>query len=444
MRGAKASSGSDLGVILRSDVQATRADEHAVIGVHMRGLRTTSPTWLTSTRGSCAHPLGARSEDVIRGGEHHAHPAIVGAHSIAAAIWAFQRLRRRKGGAIRGIVVCVCLACALLDAGEPVPALTVQVCVPVAASWPVTVRADGEIAAWQEAAIASTASGLRITALRADIGDQVRAGQRLADLDTASLVAAIAAQEAAVVQAEAMLATAAADARRVESLRAGGSLTEQQAIQYLNAERSALGQLASARALLEIQQLALERAHVVAPDDGVVIARSAVLGEVVQAGTELFRMIRQDRLEWRAEVVAADLARIRPGQTAQLIIPGGAMVTGTVRSIDPTLAVRTRTAVVRVDLAPGTARAGMFASGDIGAGDPTPALTIPAAAVLVRDGRSLVFTVGGDGMVREQRIVPGRRRDGRIEILDGLAANARVVAAGAAFLTDGDRVAVAP
>lgn len=365
-------------------------------------------------------------------------------HSIAAVMWAFQRLGRRKSGALRGFVVCVCLACVMLSAGEPTPVLTVQVCMPGAASWPVTVRADGEIAAWQEAAIASTASGLRITALRADIGDRVRAGQTLADLDTASLVAAIAAQAAAVEQTEAMLATAAADARRAESLRAGGSLTEQQVTQYLNAERSAQGQLTSARAFLEIQQLALERARVTAPDDGVVIARGAVLGEVVQAGTELFRMIRQDRLEWRAEVVAADLLRIRPGQAARLTIPGGATVTGTVRSIDPTLAIRTRTAVVRIDLAPGTARAGMFASGDITAGDSTPALTIPAAAVLVRDGRSLVFTVGSDGLVCEQRIVPGRRRDGRIEVLDGLAADSRIVAAGAAFLTDGDRVAVAP
>lgn len=337
-----------------------------------------------------------------------------------------------------------CLACAMLGAGEPAPALTVQVCVPAAASWPVTVRADGEIAAWQEAAIASTASGLRITALRADIGDRVRAGQRLAELDTASLVAAIAAQEATVVQAEALLATAAADARRAESLRAGDGLTGQQVTQYLNAERSAQGQFSSARALLEIQHVALERAQVVAPDDGVVIARSAVLGEVVQAGRELFRMIRQDRLEWRAEVVAADLPRIRPGQAAQLTIPGGARVAGTVRSVDPTLAVRTRTAVVRVDLAPGTARAGMFAPGDIAAGDPTPALTLPAAAVLVRDGRSLVFVVGSDGRVREQRIATGRRRGGHVEIVDGLAADARVVAAGAAFLADGDRVAVAP
>lgn len=345
---------------------------------------------------------------------------------------------------IRCLVLCACLLAGGLGAGESASALTVQVCLPSTVDWPVLVRADGEVAAWQEAAIASTASGLRIIALHADLGDRVRAGQALAELDTASLAAVVAAQEAAVVQAEAAFSTAAADARRAESLRTGGTLTEQQSTQYLNAERSAQGQLTSARAMLEVQRLALERARVVAPDDGLVIARSAVLGEVVQAGSELFRLIRQDRLEWRAEVVAADLPRIRPGLTAQLTLAGGGPITGSVRSVDPTLSTRTRTAIVRIDLPAGAARAGMFASGDIIAGDPTPALTVPAAAVLTRDGRSLVFVVDDDNKVREQRIATGRRRDGRIEVLAGLASGSRVVAAGGAFLNDGDHVAVAP
>jgi RND family efflux transporter MFP subunit len=155
-------------------------------------------------------------------------------------------------------------------------------------------------------------------------------------------------------------------------------------------------------------------------------------------------MVRQDRLEWRAEVVAADLPRIRPGQAAQLTLPGGGSITGSVRSVDPTLSTRTRTAIVRIDLPSGAARAGMFASGDIIAGDPAPALTVPAAAVLTRDGRSLVFVVDGDSKVHEQRISTGRRRDGRIEVLEGLVSGCRVVAAGGAFLNDGDHVAIAP
>ncbi len=344
----------------------------------------------------------------------------------------------------RVLLLAGLLAC--LAAGETPRAavLTVRTVQPVRADWPMLVRADGDIAAWQEAVVGAAPGGLRILQLQAEIGDHVRAGQELAVLDTATLRAQVAAQQAEVEQAEAALTTAAADARRAEELRDGGTLTVQQTTQYLSAERSARGRLDAARAQLEVQRLALERARVVAPDDGTVIARAAVLGEVVPAGGELFRLIRQGRLEWRAEVVAADLPRLAAGQPASVVLPGGGTIQGTVRSIAPSLSARSRTALVYVDLPEGAARAGMFASGDITAGAPAAALTVPAAALLSRDGRSLVFAVDGEGTVRERRVTTGRRRDGQVEITAGLAETERIVASGGAFLADGDRVTVVP
>ena len=61
-----------------------------------------------------------------------------------------------------------------------------------------------------------------------------------------------------------------------------------------------------------LQQLRLRQTRVLAPDNGVISARSATVGAVLPAGQELFRLIRQGRLEWRAEVAAADLARLKP------------------------------------------------------------------------------------------------------------------------------------
>lgn len=340
------------------------------------------------------------------------------------------------------------LICAVAWAGEgPAPAphtaLTVATVAPQLESWPVLVRADGDIAAWQEAVVTSETGGLRLIAVLAAVGDRVRAGQVLAELDTAVVRAELAAQEAALAEARAGLETASADARRAEELRASGTLTAQQTAQYLASERSATARVAAAQARLEVQRLALERSRVVAPDDGMVTACNAVLGQVVPAGAELFRLIRQERLEWRAEVVADDLARVRPGQAATLALPGAGSATGAVRAVAPALSARTRTATVYVDLPTSAARAGMFASGTIEAGDPRPALTVPAAAVVMRDGRSLVFAVI-DGTARERRVVTGRRQGERIEITAGLAAEARVVTAGGAFLSDGDPVAVAP
>lgn len=343
----------------------------------------------------------------------------------------------------RSIALLVLVAVLVTGEAPSRAALTVTVTMPRTESWPSRVRADGDIAAWQEAAVASDGGGQRIVALHAEIGDVVQAGQLLVELDTASVRAALAAQEAGLAEAEANLATAASDARRAEELRAGGTLTAQQITQYLGSERAAAARLAAAQAQLDIQRLVLERSRITAPDAGVVIARDAVLGQVVQAGTELFRIIRQGRLEWRAEVIADDLPRIRVGQQAHLDVQGGGRIMGTVRAVAPTLSTATRTAIVYVDLPADGARAGMFANGEIVVGDASPVLTVPATAVLMRDGRSLIFAVDADGTVRACRVGTGRRQDDRVEITSGLDAGTRLVVAGGAFLNDGDRVTVA-
>jgi RND family efflux transporter MFP subunit len=174
----------------------------------------------------------------------------------------------------------------------------------------------------------------------------------------------------------------------------------------------------------------------------VISARTATVGAVLPAGTELFRMIRKGRLEWRAEVPAAELARIQPGQRAVVVPAGGTPVAGTVRMVAPTVDAATRNGLVYVDLpAGGTAKAGMFASGAFELGRQA-ALTLPQGAVLLREGFSYVFVLEGDSRVRQVKVAIGRRSGERVEITGGLDANARVVASGGSFLTDGDTVRV--
>ena len=68
----------------------------------------------------------------------------------------------------------------------------------------------------------------------------------------------------------------------------------------------------------------------------------ATVGAVVQPGQELFRLIRQQRLEWRAELPSADLARVRPGMKAVAVPPGGQPIEGQVRMVAPTVDAATR------------------------------------------------------------------------------------------------------
>jgi RND family efflux transporter MFP subunit len=322
------------------------------------------------------------------------------------------------------------------------PALSVATTQPQSAALPLKIAANGNIAAWQEAVIGTEANGLRLAEVRVNVGDLVRRGQVLATFAPDLLQADVAQIRAMVAEAEAALAEAAANAARARELQTSGALSEQQINQFMTAERTAQARLEAQRAQANTQALRLRQTQVLAPDDGVISARSATVGAVLPAGAELFRMIRQGRLEWRAEVAASDLARVKPGMGVSVTPAGSAPIAGKVRMLAPTVDPLTRNGIVFVDLAASRdARAGMFARGefDIGTGQ---GLTLPQSAVLLRDGFSYVLRVGPDSKVSEIKVTVGQRLGDRIEITGGLDANARVVASGGGFLSDGDLVRV--
>ncbi|MBI1906005.1 MAG: efflux RND transporter periplasmic adaptor subunit [Rhodocyclales bacterium] len=321
-------------------------------------------------------------------------------------------------------------------------ALAVSVATIEHAGWPRQISASGSVAPWQEAVIAAETGGLRIVKVAADVGDVVKRGQTLVELAGDSVAASEAQQRARVDQARAALAEARSNADRARKVSGTGALSAQVVQQYLVAEQSAEANLAAAQAALKSEQIRLGQTRIVAPDDGIISRRGATLGSVVQTGSELFGMVRQGRLEWRAELSAEQLAAVAPGQGAQLRLADGSSVSGTVRMIAPTLNADSRKALVYVDLPAGSAaRAGMFASGEILTGA-APATVLPAAAVIMRDGHSYVFEVNAEGAVVQHRVETGRRRGAQVELLTALAPEARIVASGGAFLNDGDVVRI--
>lgn len=323
-------------------------------------------------------------------------------------------------------------------------ALTVQATSPVAASMPVTLPVSGNVAAWQEASIGSEASGLRVAELLADVGDTVRKGDVLARLADDTVRAELAQAEASLAEAKALLAEAQANARRAQQLEGTGALSAQAISQFHTAEQTALARVAAGEAAVAAQRLRLQHTEVKAPDAGTISARMATVGAVAGSGQELFRLIRGGRLEWRAEVPAADLARVKPGQKVAVFTPGGQAVAAQVRKVAPTVDVATRNGLVYVDLLPGAAgnelKPGMFARGEFRF-EGRQVLTLPASALLLRDGFDVVMRIGSDQTVTQTKVqVVGRQAD-RVAVAD-LPADARVVLRGAAFLTDGDAVKV--
>jgi len=328
------------------------------------------------------------------------------------------------------------------------PALTVTTTTPQQAMLPITLTANGNLAAWQEASVGAEASGLRIAEVLVNVGDRVRQGQVLARFAAETVRADAAQAQAALAEAQASAADAANNAARARTLQETGAMSASQINQYLTAEKTAQARVEVARAQLQAQQARLTQTQLHAPDDGVISARTATVGAVVSNGTELFRLIRKGRLEWRAEVTSAELGKLTPGTRAIVTAPSGARLEGRVRTLGPTVDPQSRVAIVYVDVNPlpgpaaGSARAGMFARGEFDLGA-MPALTLPQQAVVVREGFSYVFRVNPDQRVSQVKVQIGRIAEDRLQVLSGVTSDMRVVASGGGFLNDGDLVRVA-
>lgn len=361
----------------------------------------------------------------------------------------FPCLRLRAGWSFFALAL---LLAACGDAGDDQPAaakpsLTVTTTTPEQAMLPVTLAANGSLAAWQEASVGAEASGQRIAEVLVNVGDRVRRGQVLARFATDTLRAEAAQARASLAEAEAHAAEAANNAQRARTLQATGAMSASQINQYITSEATARARVEAARAVLQSQLVRLQQSAVQAPDDGVISARTATVGAVVGGGTELFRLIRKGRLEWRAEVTSSELGRLTPGTTAIVTAASGARLEGRVRTIGPTVDPQSRIALVYVDVKPlpgpasGSARAGMFARGEFDLGA-VPTLTVPQQAVVVREGFSYVFRLNPDQRVTQVKVEIGRIAGDRLQVLSGLAPDARIVASGGGFLNDGDLVRV--
>ena len=356
---------------------------------------------------------------------------------VIVAIVAFFLLRGH-GAAPPKVVV------PLAPAATDRAALTVELATPKIAAWARTFKATGSISAWQDALVGAEVSGLRISQVLVDVGDQVRRGQLLARFDDSTMQAAVAQQRAAVAEAQANAAEADANAQRAAFLRKSGALSEQNIIQYETRARAVRAQVESAQARLRSAELALQYTRVTAPDDGVISSRNAMLGAVASPGAELFRLVRQNRIEWRAEVPASQLALISAGQAAQIQLQDGSSVQGVVRQVAPVLNETSRVGIAYVELDRarlGHARPGMYASGVITLGE-QPALTVPSSAIVQRDGHEYVFTVGPDARVLQNKVVVGRRIGADVEVQSGMSAGMQVVKSGAPFLNEGDVVRI--
>jgi len=320
----------------------------------------------------------------------------------------------------------------------------VSVITPVPGDIAATVAITGAISARNDMPIGPEGEGGRVAAVYVEAGDKVRKGQLLAQLDPTVAQSQVAAAAASRDELKAAADAADAEFRRAE--RAGGAFSVEELERRRTAAVTARSRVALAAAQLAEAQARLERTRIVAASDGVVLTRTAEVGQIASPGaTVLFRLARNAEIEMRGLVAEQDMPRLRPGQTARVYLSGVAQpFIGKVWQVGAVIDPATRQGSVRISLPSQEAdlRPGAFARGEVQV-DVVHGTVVPQTSVLADNGGSYVLAVGaGNLVVRRNVAVGGAHRDGLL-ISGGLTDGERVVAAAGAFLREGEKVIVA-
>ncbi|QYR53159.1 efflux RND transporter periplasmic adaptor subunit [Lysobacter soyae] len=304
------------------------------------------------------------------------------------------------------------------------------------------ITVSGPVAAVEEMQLGVELSGLRVTGLNVDVGQSVRQGQVLLTLDHRTLDSDLAQARAALREAQTGADLARANLARGQNLAADKYISAMQLDELRAARTQGEARVATARAAFDAASLRRSFADLRAPANGVISKRLVQSGQVVAAGMELMRLIRDGRLEWRADLPASQLAAVKPGDTIRLTSREGVNVDGVVRAVSPGVDATTRTGTVYANLpAPQGLQPGTFLQGHIATGT-TRAKVVPASSIVMRDGFPTVFVIENGNKARAIRVEQGQKTGDLVEITRGLETGKAVVTEGAGFLADGDTVRV--
>jgi RND family efflux transporter MFP subunit len=319
----------------------------------------------------------------------------------------------------------------------------------------------GTLQAVTEAPILARADGY-LKSRFVDIGDRVRAGQPLAEIDAPELDQQIRQAEAAVNQAQASLEQAQANleqgksarglakttAERWQALTAQGVVSRQDNDQYqaqlvsANANVDALEKAVQAqRSNVAASQANVARLQdvqsyriVKAPFDGVIILRNVDVGALVTTGTTLlYRIAQTETLRTYVSVPQDNANSVHVGQSARLTLsnfPGRSFlgkIAHTANALDPS----SRTMLIEVDVPNGDGALfpGMYAEVDLGNAVSNPPLLVPAQALIVRSDGAQVAVVQSDGTLHLQKVAIGRDYGDRVEISQGVTEGTTILAA---------------
>ena len=320
-----------------------------------------------------------------------------------------------------------------------------EVVLPMRASLPQTIEFSGPLVAPNTAVLRAKTSGT-LLALNVAEGARVKAGQQVGRIDMAELGSRIAERNAMLESARATLAQAERTHASNERLAAQNFISASALDNSRAQVDTARAALAAAQATLDTTRVGQRDATLVAPIAGIVAKRHVLPGEKVSAEQQVLTLVDLARLELAGSVGTHEVARLVPGMAVQVKVEGvDAPITGQLARIAPAAEAGTRSIGVTVALANSDERlrAGQYAIGQVQLPDERQRLLLPLAAVGSTSGQSHVWVIE-QGKLARRAITLGRRDDagGRIEVIDGLAADAQVLAARFDNLREGARALV--
>jgi membrane fusion protein (multidrug efflux system) len=262
-------------------------------------------------------------------------------------------------------------------------------------------------------------------------GEQVAKGSVLVHLDNSV-------QQADLQRAKANLVLSKSKFDRAVELRKQGFISSQ-------ATDEAENNLNVAQADIELMQARLEKTAIRAPFSGTIGLRQVSIGDYVKEGQDMVNLESLDPLKVDFRVPEIYLAQVKGGQTLQVTldaIPDRAF-DGHVSAINPLIDANGRSIVIRAQVAnrDGKLRPGMFARVRLFTSGSKDTLVIPEESLFPVGDDKFVYKVV-DNKAMRQKVEIGQRREGRVEIVNGLAAEDVVVTAGVIKLRDGAAVTI--
>lgn len=294
-----------------------------------------------------------------------------------------------------------------------------------------TVTAVGSLMSSESVVIRPEVAG-RITEIAFSEGTPVTKGTVLVRMDDAVARATLA-------QARASLVFSRNDLNRAAELFRQNSGTAK-------AREQAQAKLQADEAAVQLAQAHLDKLTLVAPFDGVLGLRSVSVGDVVQPGAALVNLEAIDQLKLDFRVPEAYLAAVRVGQTIEVSVDAfpGRSFQGTVYAINPLLDVNGRAVVIRAEVpnAGLELRPGLFARVVLALTENPSAMLVPEQALFAQGTQQLLYRVV-DGKAALTKVSIGVRRNGEVEITQGVTPGDTVVTGGQIKIRDGAPVAVA-